>query len=111
MMRKPIHCEEKQDYYAITHSLDQTNRDQPQAHNEPGKQQHEEECEGDHLESSDCTGDSGYTGSGASYIKLPIYAHCHTQTAPFHSHNTQSRKSSLPLVFHFSTCSVTLRKE
>ena len=110
MMRKPIHCEDKHDYYNIIPPFHHTNTNQHRTHREPREQQYEEESKWDHLEPAGCTGDTGYSGSGASYIKLPIYAQCHPPKVSSHSHNTESGKSSLPFLSFCSFCSTTLSR-
>ena len=92
MMRKPIHCEDKHGYYNIIPPSHHTNTYQHQTHRVPRKPQYEEEYEWDHLEPTDCTGDSGYSGSAANYIKPLIYADCHYQNGPPHNHNAKRCK-------------------
>ena len=101
-MKWPTPCEHKHDYYNITPPANHAHTDPPQTHYETDRQH--EECE-DHLETAECTGDSGYSGSGTTYIKLPIYEYRRLQNVPPPSRNMQRSKTSCPLLFymHFST--------
>lgn len=84
MLKTAVQCEDNGDYF--DHLLaNQLKVDQPQTHNEGSRQQVDEEGEGDSLEPTECTGDSGYSGSGTNYITIPIFVDNPPQNSPSHS--------------------------